>query len=87
MFIVSGDLITEFGPSSSTPNLSALLEILLALPEDFKYSKHLRIGHLRRQALDAYLTGKIPIIVQLLVGLPFFNINNDHSCGILADSK
>ncbi|KAK7058745.1 hypothetical protein SK128_012246 [Halocaridina rubra] len=59
------DLIHQFGPSSSTPNLVPLLEVLIALPEEL-HSRQLRLGLNRRKHLDAYFQQKVPSIIGLL---------------------
>ncbi|XP_071517144.1 transportin-3 [Panulirus ornatus] len=59
------DLITQFGPRSSTPNLVPLLEVLIALPEEL-HSRQLRLGLNRRNKLDEYFRRKVPSIVELL---------------------
>ncbi|XP_069157959.1 transportin-3 isoform X2 [Procambarus clarkii] len=60
-----GDLITQLGPRSSTPNLVPLLEVLIALPEEL-HSRQLRLGLNRRKQLDEYFRRKVPSIVELL---------------------
>lgn len=60
-----GDLITQFGPMSNTPNLVPLLEVLIALPEEL-HSRQLRLGLNRRKQLDDYFRRKVPSIVELL---------------------
>lgn len=60
------DLIHQFGPSSSTPNLVPLLEVLIALPEEL-HSRQLRLGLNRRKQLDEYFKRKVPSIIELLV--------------------
>ncbi|XP_064103483.1 transportin-3-like isoform X1 [Macrobrachium nipponense] len=59
------DLIHQFGPSSSTPNLVPLLEVLIALPEEL-HSRQLRLGLNRRKQLDEYFKRKVPSIIELL---------------------
>ncbi|XP_068215164.1 transportin-3 isoform X2 [Palaemon carinicauda] len=59
------DLIHQFGPSSSTPNLVPLLEVLIALPEEL-HSRQLRLGLNRRKQLDDYFKRKVPSIIELL---------------------
>ncbi|CAL4145327.1 unnamed protein product, partial [Meganyctiphanes norvegica] len=60
-----GDLITQLGPTSATPNLVPLLEVLIALPEEL-HSRQLRLGLNRRKQLDDYFRSKVPSIVELL---------------------
>lgn len=60
-----GDLIAQLGPSSATPNLVPLMEVLIALPEEL-HSRQLRLGLNRRKQLDDYFRSKVPSIVELL---------------------
>lgn len=70
LFFFPVDLITQFGPGSSTPNLVPLLEVLIALPEEL-HSRQLRLGLNRRNKLDDYFRRKVPSIIELLVS---FNV-------------
>lgn len=60
-----GDLITQFGPESSKPNLVPLLEVLIALPEEL-HSRQLRLGLNRRKQLDEYFHSQVPNITKIL---------------------
>ena len=62
----AGDLITQFGPESSKPNLVPLLEVLIALPEEL-HSRQLRLGLNRRKQLDEYFHSQVPNITKILV--------------------
>ncbi|MPC18825.1 Transportin-3 [Portunus trituberculatus] len=67
-----GDLITQFGPESSKPNLVPLLEVLIALPEEL-HSRQLRLGLNRRKQLDEYFHSQVPNITKILVAEITFN--------------
>lgn len=69
LFIIIGDLVTQFGVEGSRRNLVPLLEVLIALPEELN-SRQLRLGQNRREQMNNYCKDQVPKLIQLLVSLP-----------------